>query len=570
MNKKIALSLVATSFVIASNSFAMSIEERRAAALEALSGSKKQATEKVEKTEVKTQVAESIEERIAKLEKMQNNQDEYTKLKEKIMKLEEQIAKSDLSAKNERVDLIEKSVIEIEKKLIKNSNNENLNSELSELKEKISAVSENSSSDTLSDLEDDIAKLKENAKYQLYKISSLEDASFDFENRLEKNKSNEIKWHGDFKVGYGVFTGQEDFVKDTKSWFMEAGSKHPGDFAQFATMTPEQINGMLDSMSGLAERKSSFDGEGRLVAYQDLTENFTWLFQLNLTNIAWMSVDKSNREGAIRPYMERGYLETALASSFRIRIGADWVKSTIWSDKHFTGETLNSLAPLYHGEIFPTFNVGAQVHGIVPIGNTLFDYNVMAGNGDANIMETDDSKLFTTRMRLEFPLFDYTRISIAGGYSTETKDDPILNSKYDKLMYSAAVEQKIGDFFWSTNFVGGQYMGTEDIYEDYTKTAVNVTASYTFLGKLTPWFMYDYIDRDKMHGIDLLPMGIPTRDPATGMLHGYLSDLYDVETENRFAIGLNYTWNPYFITKLEQYMSDRTGSSTLMTFGLQF
>lgn len=564
-NKRIIISTIVSSIII-TNGYALTLDEKRAAALESLGVSSSKTTTTKPIVEVKNNdlSSKSIEDRIKYLEEQafKDKNNEIETLKNKISELENKLNNNTIGGSSSNVS--DKKLLKLEtaisnlEKQINDSNLPEYRKDLNKLLADFESLNENGgSNEDIEDLEKEISKVKESSKYQLYKISSLEDATYDLEDRINIERNKDIQWHGDFKVGYGMASGQDKAVDFTKTFLNTAVNN--------GTFDPN----MVDIFANAAERKDAFDGEGRLVGSQILSSNLSWLFQLNLTNISWINVDKSNKEGSIRPYMERGYIDMSYDNSLKLRVGADWVRNTIWSDRHFVGETLNSLAPLYHGEIFPTFNIGAEVLGILSMGESLLDYNVMIGNGDANIMETNTEKLITARLRWEFPLFDMTRISVAGGYSTETKDDPELNDNYNKLMYSIGLEQKIGNLNWNSNLVIGKYDAQQEGLEDYTKTGFNASASYTLNSKIIPWIMYDYMDREKLYGVDLLPIGIATRD-INGQLYTYLSDMYDVEKETRIGLGVNYIWNQYFITKFEHYISDVKGNSTLFTFALQF
>lgn len=591
MRKKIGLSLIVATSILVCNSFADTISDKRKAALAALGGSEiKVSEQKVEtpsevpvvnnsdnksvslNTKVKETSKNSSEIRKAALEALDTKTNESSTVAENIVENTTIPKSQNISIDNTLVKSLMKRIDELESKVNSQNSertineerttiNKNSDFELEKLKKSVQKLEANTANtgggnnqnveENISELEEEVNKINKAMKYQLYKISTIEEANTDLEERISlKNEGssapmsyNNEKEKSKVVVGNGiVFNGDFD-----SGYLFENGSDNP--------------------------EKDGFFLEGSLTASQSLNDNVRWLSKFQLDNEIFESEkgDKSQEEAKNKKLLNKLYGEVKFAESFNLRAGKDSVNTTLNSDDSLEmPNTMNLGKQLYVGKLFPEYSTGASIYGGTKVANFGFDYELGIGNGVEDSVEFNNGKTVNARLRTSLPILDLTRLSFSISNGQDTKNDEVLSEYYDKTVVGFGLELKEGNFKSTFQYLYADYTANEEIasVEDFKRKSFNVTASYT-IGDFEPWVMYDYLNEEKVYNVDTVSTTTDLRDANGHLLPAY-KGMTDVEDTDRVGLGVKYKYNENVNFNLEEYLTKDEGSTTMLSLNLKF
>lgn len=525
--KKISLSLVVASSILVCNSFASDLlSEKRKAALEALGGPNvetvvtTQEKDPVEVTEMKKQIIETTIPSV-EIANVSNTEVDNLAIKELMARI--QLLELKLKNQQSTADLEEK-IIKLEKLVSLKASSKELEFEIEKIK-----ADDYGSEDTeelkeiMDELEEEIVKVTKDSKYQLYKISSLEDFNADFDNKLNNFKQTGVLWSGNMKAG-GI---------------VESGSDNSGN--------------------------SRFYIDSELNGSKNINDKLVWSGSFNFTNTMHPVSDLAKDEDSTTHFMEEMKIQYKYSDKVNFHFGKDKVKVSLANNEN---ETIGISDPLYKSYIYPDYSVGVSVEGEKEVKNVKYDYYLSVGNGIENYFETNDSKVIVGQVRATVPFFDFTRFGFSVFHGEDTRSDSVLADYYKKTAFGLSLEVKEGNWIGSMEYIHADYSSESNVatVEDFTRKAFSLNVAYE-MGKWTPWVSYDYLDLDKMYNVDLASGNL--RDSNGALLPAY-TGMTDVEDTYRIGVGAKYQYDNTTSVHFDQYFHKDGGASSMITLNVKF
>lgn len=306
--------------------------------------------------------------------------------------------------------------------------------------------------------------------------------------------------------------------------------------------------GFMDFNTLYSDDALSFNmGQLDIYVTSDITDNISFL------NENTFSVTE---DGNFVVAVERAIAKYEVDHYFNFLIGKHHIPVSYWNDTYHHGRVLQPSAgrPLvFTKRLFPMHITGVMIMGDY-IGERNFGYNVMIANGRGStpLKDNDKNKAigFTTSFN---PIDDF---KLTGGIFVDkisagvaNLQDTVLSEDVSQRLFSlTATYLPTGKKF---EFLSEFFMVNND---SKSVTRAMSAAGYVHLGyslgKMTPYYRYDYIEIDN-------------NDP-----------FFDVDDIIAHTLGLRYSFNFLANIKLEYQVSNyeirKTENLVLLQFGIGF
>ena len=181
-----------------------------------------------------------------------------------------------------------------------------------------------------------------------------------------------------------------------------------------------------------------------LLAYGNLTENFSFLAEVESVGFYIRDFENNSSETNTRPAIERFYADYKLSDHATFRVGKQITPIGYWNLQPINVLRETTSSPRLSREMFPKFITGLQVQGYTPIDESI-RYNVYLQNtGDMDSkyvnIAVDQHYGFT----LEKTFSNNLRVGTSAGRFRELNQDHTryfqLNSRYDNGHYTFLAE----------------------------------------------------------------------------------------------------------------------------------
>ena len=181
-----------------------------------------------------------------------------------------------------------------------------------------------------------------------------------------------------------------------------------------------------------------------LLAYGNLTENFSFLAEVESVGFYIRDFENSSSETNTRPAIERFYADYKLSDHATFRVGKQITPIGYWNLQPINVLRETTSSPRLSREMFPKFITGLQVQGYTPIDESI-RYNVYLQNtGDMDSkyvnIAVDQHYGFT----LEKTFSNNLRVGTSAGRFRELNQDHTryfqLNTRYDNGQYTFLAE----------------------------------------------------------------------------------------------------------------------------------
>lgn len=389
-----------------------------------------------------------------------------------------------------------------------------LQKQIDALKKEVAAVHNNSKA-----LEKEIVSVKDDSKALKQEIVAVQDNSDAIESELSKKSDSSVKMNGYMDAYYGAYSGVN-------------------------------TNDGGTTQNGFRIYRFS------LIPNQQITKNLRWLAELEFEN-----GPRVNTVGLGQIFMERAYMQYDINPMLKVRLGRDFMHSTVWSDNHYPTFILPESRPLSERKIFGHINDGVEVLGNTLVGGIPFDYIAYAGNGNSyqGAYNVNKENVAGARVRVQLPIGSFNRISLAastgGIVAGADAITTVGQTKNQQDNIGVSLEQKFAGFDLQAQYSRGKVdkgaVNAVVLNPSYTQIGYYANLSY-MIYNFTPWFQYDVF-----------------KDNST---------LNTEINHRRLSYGLQYSVNSNLKLKLEHQrdntkttgVADATGNSTLFAAALYF